>query len=310
MGGRGPERFRAEDRASRRRPDRARPPVRGHLPCREARPHAPPPALHRAGARYDPLDATPLDAPPFDAPPLDATPLDGRATRLIRYLPGRLLSDTATSTAQWAAVGRMLARVALALAEFDHPAASRWLAWDLAHLDQLAELVPMLPHDDQRSAVGRLLADLAANTLPTLRLTPRQAVHNDFHGGNLIVDPGAGGFVTGILDFGDVVRTHRSADLAIAMSYAIPPSARDGDPWTAAIALAAGYRDLIALPAHEVALLPQLVRGRLAQRLLLGSWMSATRSENAAYTARNLDATWRQFLRLSDSPPPHGALGH
>ncbi|MFM9919824.1 phosphotransferase [Lacisediminihabitans sp. H27-G8] len=267
-------------------------------------------AIAHAARRDATLPLQRFIAPLPGTSPRDGAGLDDRATRLIRYLPGRLLSDTPTSTAQWRAVGRMLARVALALAGFDHPAASRWLAWDLANLDHVAELVPMLPNDEQRTAVGRLLADFTVNTLPSLRLTPRQAVHNDFHGGNLIVDPDARGFVTGILDFGDVVRTHRCADLAIAMSYAIPPSARSGDPWTAALALAAGYRDVSELSVDEVALLPHLVRGRLAQRLLLGSWMSATRSENAAYTARNLERTWRQFLRLSDSPPPRGALGH
>lgn len=267
-------------------------------------------AISHAAGRDATLPLQRFIAPLPGTSPRGGAALDDRATRLIRYLPGRMLSDTPTSTHQWRAVGRMLARVALALADFDHPAAGRWLAWDLANLDDMAELVPMLPNDEQRSAVGKLLVDFTANTLPSLRLTPRQAVHNDFHGGNLIVDPDTRGFVTGILDFGDVVRTHRCADLAIAMSYAIPPSVRSDNPWTSAVALAAGYRDVSELSVDEVSLLPQLVRGRLAQRLLLGSWMSATRSENAAYTARNLETTWRQFLRLSDSSPPRGALGH
>jgi hydroxylysine kinase len=232
----------------------------------------------------------------------------GRATRLLRYLPGVLLSDAGASPVQWRAVGRMLARLTAALADFDHPAADRWLAWDLAQLDQLLELVPFLPHDERRTAVALVLGNYAANTLPALRRTPRQVVHNDFHGGNLVVDPHARNFVTGILDFGDVVRSYRCADLAIAMSYATPSSLTNGDPWALARALAAGYRDVVSLSDDEVALLPHLVLARLAQRLLLASWLAAARPENSGYTTRNLEATWRQFMNLRQSPLPVGGI--
>lgn len=227
---------------------------------------------------------------------------NSRPVRLLRYLPGRLLSEVATSPTHWRAVGRMLGRLADALADFEHPAADRWLAWDLAQLDQLSELVPFLPADERRQSVAALLERLTTATLPALRLTPRQVVHNDFHGGNLVVHPNVPDFVIGILDFGDVMRSHRAADLAVAMSYAASPSPADSDPWAPALALAAGYREVVLLTDGEAALLPDLVLGRLAQRLLLASWLAATRPENAEYTARNLESTWGQFTSLSKTP--------
>jgi hydroxylysine kinase len=234
---------------------------------------------------------------------------NGRAVRLVRYLPGRLLGEATASPAQLRAVGRMLGRLARALAGFEHPADRRWLAWDLQHADALAELVPAVEGADRRLAVGAVLERLSAETLPALRDTASQVVHNDFHGGNIVVDPAAQDFVTGILDFGDVVRSHRAADLAIAMSYAGSYATGTADPWAPARALLAGYRDTNELLDDELALLPQLVLGRIAQRLLLGSWLASARPENAHYTGRNIRATWGQFLALRDSLPPRGAPG-
>lgn len=255
--------------------------------------------------------------------PLAASPTHGgRAVRLLRYLPGRLLNEVDPSSGPWLAVGRMLGRLTSALAEFEHPAADRWLAWDLARLAELSELVPVIAGEDRRRAVATLLAELSAETLPALHLTPRHIVHNDFHGGNLVVHAESPDFVTGILDFGDVVRSHHAADLAVAMSYAVPrfqassfqasssqaSSSAAGDPWAPALALASGYRDLVHLSDAESVLVPQLVLGRLAQRIVLASWLAAARPENSEYTSRNLEATWRQLVSLRHSPLPGGGV--
>lgn len=252
-------------------------------------------------------------------PPVTADPLhNGRAVRLVRYLPGQLLGDVTASPTELRSVGRMLGRLTNALADFEHPAATRWLAWDLVQLGELGELLPCLEGEDRQRVVASVLEVLTTETLPALHATPRQVVHNDFHGGNLVVDKGAPEFVTGILDFGDVVSSHRAADLAIAMSYAGSTAQshsrtfpRPGhDPWAPALTLAAGYREATWLGDEEVALLPALVLGRLIQRLLLGSWLATNRPENAEYTGRNLDITWRQFVALRGSLSPRERVGH
>jgi Ser/Thr protein kinase RdoA (MazF antagonist) len=229
--------------------------------------------------------------------------------RLVRYVPGRLLGETPTDESGVRKVGRMLGRLTSALSGFSHPAAERWLAWDLRHLDELVGLLPTVEGIDRRKVLSAELDALGAETLPALRETRVQVVHNDFHGGNLVVDPEAPDFVTGILDFGDVVRSHPAADLAIAMSYAGSYSAAAGDPWAPADALAAGYRETAELTDDEAALLRPLVLGRLVQRMLLGSWLAASRPENADYTGRNITSTWRQIESLRQSPATRRAPG-
>lgn len=233
---------------------------------------------------------------------------NGRIVRLFTFLPGALLDDVGATTAQLQSGGRMLARVSRALHDFEHPAADRFLPWDLQHVDEFDALLPLVS-PDRRPPLERVLDHLRAETLPALRRTRQQVVHNDFHGGNLIADPGAPEFITGILDFGDTVRSYLAADLAIAMSYAGryalggTGDSRNTDPWAAASALLIGYSQVIGLSVDELGLIPDLVLGRLAQRMLLASWWGAHAPANAAYTGRNLEATWRQFVDMSAARP-------
>ena len=110
-------------------------------------------------------------------------------------------------------------------------------------------------------------------TGPALAAVPHQVVHNDVNVDNVVVDDH--GDVAGILDFGDMVRTAVVADLAVAMSYAVGAdgSLRDEalDPWTAPYDLARGYLTARGLGDDELALLPHLVRTRLAQYVALFS---------------------------------------
>ncbi|WP_111720816.1 phosphotransferase [Homoserinimonas sp. OAct 916] len=237
-----------------------------------------------------------------------STQSHGRIVRLCTFLPGALLNDVGATTGQLQASGRMLARLTRALHDFEHPAADRYLPWDLQHVDEFDALLPLVDPERQRP-LERVLDHLRAETLPALKLTRQQVVHNDFHGGNLIADPGSEKFITGILDFGDTVRSYLAADLAVAMSYADMyavndnPDGRATDPWAAASALLIGYSQVIGLTVDELGLIPDLVLGRLAQRMLLASWWGAHAPQNAAYTGRNLEVTWRQFCDLSAARP-------
>lgn len=245
----------------------------------------------------------PVEARMSDGRTSDVRTTDGRVVRMFSYLPGRLLSDSTANPHQVRQCGRMLARLGNALADFEHPASSRWLAWDLQHLDELGELLPVIEGDDRRAAVADLLEKIAIETLPALRTTRRQVVHNDFHGGNVLVDAASDDFITGILDFGDVVHSFPVAELAVAMSYAGSYSNESRDPWAPALALLDGYRSMTELTETELDILPNLVLGRLAQRMLLGSWLASARPENAGYTGRNIEVTRLQFVAMLGCPP-------
>ena len=184
--------------------------------------------------------------------PLGRTSHEGRVGRLLSWLPGTPVAETTEIRRR--ELGAALGRLTATLADFDHPAARRVLAWDVAQLERSRPLLEQFPSAEANEAFRRFGTRVA----PVLASLPRQVVHNDFHRGNVLVD--AGGAVAGILDFGDVVHTVRVADLAIALSYF-----DDHDEFVD------GFTDHVELDGMEWDVLDDLIGARLALRMLLNA---------------------------------------
>ncbi len=182
----------------------------------------------------------------------------GRVARLLSWLPGRLAREHAPSAEQLFAAGAALGRLSGALAGFEHPAAHRAIAWDLAHVGSL----PPTP------ATEGVIERFRHAVLPALAQLPHQVIHNDFHPGNLLVDPTNPDYVVGILDFGDIVYSARVCDLGVALAYLSPG---EGTVLDASRPFVAGFESVTPLLDEERRLIPDLVAGRLVQRTLLGA---------------------------------------
>jgi Ser/Thr protein kinase RdoA (MazF antagonist) len=68
--------------------------------------------------------------------------------------------------------------------------------------------------------------------------------------------------------------------------------------------VARGFVSVRALTGDESALLPDLLRTRLAQRLLLNSWLAASDPSNAHYTGRTITRAAAALGRLASAPSP------
>ena len=187
--------------------------------------------------------------------------IDGRAARVFAWMDGTLACGGEPTHAQLRATGRMLGRLNLALRGFEHAASGRQLAWDLQRLPALRELATDSP------AVLEIIDRFEAEVLPVLERMPRQVIHNDFHPGNLLVDTSDEGYITGILDFGDVVHSARVNDLGVALAY-LPMGS---SPSEAALPFVDGFESVVPLLPEERVLLPHLVSARLVQRRLLNA---------------------------------------
>lgn len=205
--------------------------------------------------------------------------------RVFTWAEGVVLSSAPRTPAQARAAGAALARLTAALAGFDHPAADHVLLWDIRQVPRLAALLSGLPDPALRAEAGAFVADFEGRLAPVLARMPAQVCHADFNPHNLLVDPADPDRIAGILDFGDMVRTPRVCDLAVAASYQIADPDRPLDTLGPFLQ---GYAARLPLSRDEVALLYDLILARIFTTLLITGWRAARYPGNAAYILRNV----------------------
>lgn len=230
-----------------------------------------------------------------------------RFARLLTWLPGRIPTFDVLTVEQARSRGAALGRLNAVLSDFKHPGANRYIAWDLQQVGTLRPFLDHIADSYTRALVGTQLDTYDEFTGPAMRAGRQQIIHNDLNSDNVLVADNDTDSVVGILDFGDVVHSATVADVGLAMSYVIDVLRPDSDPWTNPYALARAFHEQQPLTDGEWALLPSLVRARLSQRLLLGSWLSATNPENAEYTSRTIESA-TIALRLTHDRDPHEGL--
>lgn len=238
--------------------------------------------LHAAVA--DPGLPTPRVIPTRDGQPI--LRCHEGALRLLGWCPGTPVAHLPRTPALARATGAALARLTAALASFDHPAADHVLLWDIRQFPRLAPLLHALPTDlghDLQPGAETFLDHFKAEVAPALACLPAQVVHADFNPHNLLADPARPDTLTGILDFGDMVRSHRICDLATACSYQIDPA----DPLLLLAPLLSAYHARLPLTEAEIRLLPSLITARMFTTLIISGWRAARYPQNAAYILRN-----------------------
>ncbi|MFE3837685.1 phosphotransferase [Pseudogemmobacter sonorensis] len=203
--------------------------------------------------------------------------------RVFGWLEGSPLHQIAPDPALSQGTGAALGRLTRALEGFDHPAADHVLLWDIKHFARIAPLIAALEDKGLRQEAEAVLADFNARVAPLLPDLPSQICHADFNPHNLLADPGAPERISGILDFGDMVRTARACDLAVAAAYQVDARA----PEESLAAFARGYARHVALGPDEIGVLFDLIRARMVTTLAIAGWRARRHPGNAAYILRN-----------------------
>lgn len=192
---------------------------------------------------------------------------ESHAVRMLTFVEGEPFDgDRTVDDDTLASVGRVVGRLAAALADFNHGGADHFLLWDISN--------GVLGEDSLWETLGPDVRDLAAGqrrrlveeTLPGLASQRSQVIHNDAHGGNVLRRPGSHE-VSGVIDFGDTVRAPLINDLAICASGFIRNDALTAIE--AVAALARGFHGVNPLVPSEIDLLYDAVLARLVLTMLL-----------------------------------------
>ena len=247
-------------------------------------------------AKVDPDLPSPRVIPTRDGQTILPTP-DG-ALRLLTWCTGTPVATLPRSAALARATGDALARLTTALQDFSHPSDDHFLLWDIRRFADLAPLTPALS-PETKAQVQTFADHFQSRIAPALNSLPTQVVHADFNPHNLLADPAQPDQITGILDFGDMVRTPRICDLAVAASYLVDPEA----PLSLLLPLVAAYHARLPLLPAEIALLPDLITARMLTTLTIAGWRAARYPENAAYILRNAPSAQTGLLALRTADP-------
>lgn len=199
------------------------------------------------------------------------------AVYALSFLPGEMLEGTPAAPPLLTEIGRVVARLGLALRGFFHGAAGRRIAWDPRQAASLRPHTHLIADRQMRGIVEKALDRFAALE-PQLQRLRSQVIHHDCHPGNLLVDH-ASGKITGLLDFGDMIHGPLLFDLAIPMAETQGVSL---SPLDAATRVLAGYNSVTPLEDADYALLYDTILARHAVTLAIHGWRTKHDPEAAA----------------------------
>lgn len=223
-------------------------------------------------------------------------------TRLLTWIPGDLLRQVNPQFPSLLhSLGAYLGSMDRALEDFAHPAQDRELKWDLKLASQVVR--SHLAHVDdpgRRSLLDEMaerFAERLGPLVPGLRLS---VIHGDANDHNVLVDEWDPGMdprdrrVTGLVDFGDALRSYTAGDAAIAAAYAM--LGKD-DPFTAASHVVAGYHRALPLREAEVAALFPLMGLRLCASVAISAHQKKREPDDEYLTVSEAPA-WALLERL------------
>lgn len=207
---------------------------------------------------------------------------EGLMARMVGWVEGVPMGAASARLAH--GTGRAVGLMARALQGMAPPVRERVLLWDSLRVDGLGGLLGHVPQVERQRAMAGFLDRFRAQVRPLAERLPRQPIHNDLNGSNLLVAADDAGRVAGIVDFGDAVFAPRINDLAVAASYQV---GSDRDPLDGMGAMLAGFATVVVPEEAEVDLLFDLVVARLVLRVLLTEWRSVLFPDNRDYVRRN-----------------------
>lgn len=229
----------------------------------------------------------------------------GHPARLLTWLPGRPMAGVRPRLPRLLhSLGRHLGRLDRALEGLEHPAAERDFHWDPHRgAEVVQERMEYVEDASRRELLDSHLGRIRERLGPLRADLPVQVIHNDANDRNVLVEAGPASELrdavrlAGVVDYGDMIRTWRAAEPAVAAAYA---ALGREDPARAVRPLVEGYHDARPLAEAEVEALAPLMALRLCMSVAVAAKQKRAEPENEYLTVTE-DAAWRALERLEEA---------
>lgn len=213
--------------------------------------------------------------------PLSKITFSGDNTHFVHvlsYLNGLPLDEVEgdISNKTFHNIGKTLAQVDLALRGFFHRASRNDHPWNLGTCSRLLSLVDHLDSPDSRKTLTDVFNRMDQIVLPRIRTLRHQVIHQDGHGGNVLVDQYDPTRMTGLIDFGDMLYGSLVAEVAIAADVATHKS---DDPIEIMCETTFGYDSVLPLEDEEIDLIFDMIVARNAMTATVGAARAALAPE-------------------------------
>ncbi len=247
-------------------------------------------------SKQDPTFPSPRVIPTLEGQLHCSARCDGKThyVRVLSWLDGLVLDGVKSEPGLINQLGKLLARLGLALKDFEHPGSNPPSAWDMKRAASLQDLLVYVEDPELRQLASQTLEQFLTRVKPVLDTLRTQVIYNDMNLGNVLMDKEQPDRISGLIDFGDMVKSPLIIDLAVAAAYQLGVG---DDPLAGALPMITGYHAIRPLQKTEVDLLTDLIRTRLITSLLVGSYRSSLFPEN------------RDYLLISQNPVKHALIG-
>ena len=190
-----------------------------------------------------------------------------------------------------------------ALEDFSHPAQDRELKWDLRRAGQVVEThLEYVDDPARRNLLESLTESFLKNLGPLVPELRLNVIHGDANDHNVLVanlepgqDPRAR-VVSGLVDFGDALRSYTVGEAAIASAYAMLGKS---DPFSAASHIVRGFHRAFPLREAEIAALFPLMGLRLCASVAISAHQKCLEPGNEYLVVSEAPA-WKLLERLGD----------
>ena len=213
---------------------------------------------------------------------------------MLSFLPGTMLAEISPHSRELlASLGQLLGEMDLAFTDFTHPAAQRFLKWDVSRSNWARDYLSHIPDLSRRALAKKFLNQFEEEAVPCFPHLRRGVIYGDANDHNALVDVQAMRVVS-VIDFGDMHEGLRVAEPAVAAAYAM---LRKPDPLEAAGAVLAGYHEILPLTEREITAFFPLIGARLAVSVINSAHRKSLVPDDP-YVTVSEEPAWAALERL------------